>query len=244
VAKFFDDDIFLDARRAKKDFHKIISRDKATKWEKNSESLVNKILTSKIDGNKIFNEILKAKPQDFSDLKNFYLERTGDAGINAWNNLKGQIFQQALDKATSGAQRGAKTGEAVPIFNGRQFENVFKPLKTSRATLEKGNSDNKFTSIFSKAEQELIGDIIEITKLRKPNPSNPQGSGPSGFALNRAVKGLINSAIDKAPVSGSYVEKRQVNKAIDIEKKAESDFANPEPITKNQKKYINRERRN
>jgi len=233
VANIVGDDIFLDARRAKTDFHKVISRDKTNKWEKNSESLVNKILTGKVDPDKVFDQILKARPQDFEDIKDFYLNRSGDAGVNAWNNLKGQVFQQALDKATSGSQRGAQ-GDVVAQFNGTAFANVFEPMKRRRASARKGDKQTQFDAMFSKSEQELINDIIDITKLRKPSPSNPQGSGPSGFAIDRAVKGLIMGAVDKVPVLGNYVEKSAAQKAQKIEEMAERQFAFPKVLTKEQ----------
>lgn len=238
VARIVGDDIFADARMAKRDFHRVLSRDKANKWEKNSESLVNKILTGRVDANKLHDVILRSRPQDFDDIKDFYLNRSGDAGINAWNNLKGQIFQQALDKATAGAQRGTSTGETISQFNGKAFENVFAPLRGRRSSTKKGDKETQFEAMFEPHERELINDIIDIARLRRPNPSNPQGSGPSGFAVDKAIKGLITGAVDNFPVLGNYVEKRSANKILKLEQEAQKQFAFPKVLTGEQEKMI------
>jgi len=238
VADIVGEDIFLDARMAKQKFHEVLSRDKVNKWEKNSDSLVNKILTGRVDSDKIYDQVLKSSPQDFDDLKHFYLNRSGDAGINAWNNLKGQVFQTALDKATSGAQRGDATGAVVSQFNGRAFENYFKPLRTRSASKKKGDKETRFDSMFSPDERELIDDIIEISRLRRPNPSNPQGSGPSGFQLKRVVDNVIKGTADKVPVLGGYIEKRGIDKAQSSAKASEEAFAYPDVLTKSQQKTI------
>jgi len=205
VAGAVGEDLFFDARQQKRRFHELIERRKGGKFDKYTGNLLEDILYNKVPQEQIVNKIIKTnRPEEFAHLKDFFLNKSGDAGISAWNNLKANIFDEAIEKA-----RGAKTEGGVDSFVGSRFEKVFAPLKNTKAGKGK-DAPTRYEALFTPEERSLIDDIIEISKARTPVKSVYAGSGPSGFAVNRAVESLIDRMSPK--MLRNSIEKRRLRR--------------------------------
>ena len=186
VAKVVGEDLFEDARRQKRQFHNLIERRKTSKFDRSKGSLLEDILYNKVDQNKINQKIKSARPEEFEHLQEFFQDKSGDAGLSAWQNLSASVFEEAIEKA-----RGAKTEGGIESFNSNAFKKVFEPLKNSKASKGR-NAETKFEAMFSPEEQSLINDIIDIGELRKPTKSVFAGEGPSARGQLRAVEVLLD----------------------------------------------------
>jgi len=182
VASAVGEDIFKDARQAKINMQAVIERGRRNKFDKTKGSFLEDVIDNKIPEEKIIPRLLTGRDDDFTAFKRFLLNDAGPEGIQSFNNIKAQVLRDALDKAiTQGKGEG---GQA--IFSGAGFRNALKGIKQTK----------KYNELFNADERELIDDIIEISRLRVPNRSVAQGSGPSGFAIQQA-KNEINRAIFK-----------------------------------------------
>lgn len=211
VSAAVGEDIFFDARRSKQRFHELIERRKTSKFDQRTGSLLEDILYNKVNQDKIVDKIKASRPEEFQQLQEFYLNQAGDAGISAWNNLKAQIIQEAIDAA-----QGAKGEGGIPTFNGRQFARRFQQLRTTKAGRGK-NAPTKYDALFSPEERAIIDDVIELSDLRRPNKAVPLGSGPSGLAIQRAIDSLWQRMPDAL---GGGLEKRKAKEFKRLEKKA------------------------
>lgn len=187
VAKVVGEDIFKKARLAKIDFHKLFSRDKANKWEKNRSSFINDILTGAVNQDDIVKKLGTIKPELFDDAKDFFLNRSGDAGVSVWNNIKAQFIDDAM--TTSGGASGAIDGKKIDFFNAAQFTKKINQLKGRSGG--KGKRENRYEAMFNADERALFDDIITIGNLRRPDPRVPQGSGPSAMAIDAGTNSLL-----------------------------------------------------
>lgn len=229
VAGVVGEDLFKPARIAKQDFHKLISRGKVNKWEASQKSFIEDILTGKIQQDKIADRLGKLPPEQFDDAKDFFLNRSGDAGISAWNNYKASVLDQAIEKAR-GALSGAQDGQRIESFNSKAFERVFKPLKISKASKEKG-APTKYEAIFNESERALIDDIIAIGELRRPRKAVALGSGPTGLAVMDLIETLIDRPVGVS-TAGMVNPVNSLRKGVKArqDKRREEKFLRPEVV--------------
>ena len=159
----------------------MVRRQKRDMRDKSKNSLIEDILYNKVKQEKILDRILKAPDEDFVNVKDFYLNRSGPAGVQAWQNLKGQVFDDALAKATKGKTEGGGVE-----FNGETFKKQFANLSRTK----------KYEELFNEAERALIDDLAEISFLRKAKFGSGQGKGPTAHAVaevDLAKKGVSDS---------------------------------------------------
>jgi hypothetical protein len=188
VADAVGDDIFKDARQAKINFQGVIERGRRNKFDKTKGSFLEDVIDNKIPEEKIVPRLLTGRDDDFIAFKRFLLNDSGPEGIQSFNNIKAQILRDSLDKAiTQGKGEG---GQA--IFSGAGFRQSLQTLKQTK----------KYNELFNKDERELIDDIIEISRLRVPNRSVAQGSGPSGFAIEAAKNEVKREILKQIPIIG------------------------------------------
>jgi len=171
VATAIGGDIFADARLAKQQYQRMIERSRRNKRDRSSASLLEDIIYNKVPEDKIFTKLMNARDDDFASVKSILQETP--RGQAAWNDIKGQVIREALDRAIGGAgQRGG-----TKIFNGRLF----------RKYMQKYRGTKKYNELFSAEERKLIEDIEEIASFRVPDVAVPQGSGPTGFMVSEVA---------------------------------------------------------
>lgn len=107
------DDVFKQARSA--------ARERFSEFE---SKLLNKIVNDKLQPSQVFDELMKATPEDIAALKTSLNTgfREGDAiGGQAWNDFKGELYEWIWNKATAG--KGADG-----TFSGHQFKSALDKI--------------------------------------------------------------------------------------------------------------------
>lgn len=168
-------DLFAEARQKKIDFHEAVERGQLDRWDQRKGSLVEDILYNKIDEKDLVQKISRARPDDLEHLKEFLLSKGGDKGVETWQNIKGQILEDAIENAKVGKQEGGGFR-----FSGNKFKSSLSPILNNR----------KKDILFNKDEQLLIQDLIEIDRSRMPNSKVQQGYGPSSVSVSVAANAL------------------------------------------------------
>ena len=236
VISIVGEDIFKEARMAKVDFHQLFNRGPVNKWEKSQKSFIKDILTGVVNQDQIVPKMQNLSPEQFADAKDFFLQRSGPAGIASWNNFKARVLQDALDDAQK-SMSGSVEGKKIDYFDSKAFARKLKPLKERSAG--KGQKGNRFEAIFNKDEQSLINDLIAIGDLRRPDPRVAQGSGPSGAAIQDLQDAILNGNSGLArrgakALTSTIGNWRKGNK----QKALESSFINPRVLTGKEEKAI------
>jgi len=183
------EDLFEQARSAKADFERGLSRAKISKFDSRKQNLVRDMLDNKISPDNFTQDVVIAKKwraEDMSQLKN-YLSQT-ESGRQAWNDLRAQTVDLIQKRAFTGPVRA---------------DNVSKSLSRSGldSALDRIGS-SKMMVIFDKQEREFFKKMKEVAKLREPPPATFQGLGPSAQAFDEAkrrfpvVGGLIGLLSD------------------------------------------------
>jgi len=176
VLKIAGNDIFKQARKAKTDFHKEFTNARLNKFDTKRKNVLEKILDGTIEPDKAFQKIIKSGSiRDIETLKNTLLNGSGEQvtrGMQAWNDVRGQVLQEAFEKATKSA---AKSTLDEPIFNAKTFKDAMNSLGSKRKTL------------FSDVELETIEQLAKADSLRTPVALTGIGEGPTGVAINKLL---------------------------------------------------------
>ncbi len=178
------DDIFNQARKAKRDFEVGLERAKISKFDRRKQNLVKDVLENKINPDEFVNQVVLSKKWRAKDLKQL-TDYLSDIDTNALNDLKADVLETIKTKA----------------FAGPEDANGFKSL--SRAKLESiidGIGENKLKVIFDDKERKFLDDMLKIAKMREPVRGTALGRGPSAQAIARLEK-----SIKDIPVLGFLV---------------------------------------
>ena len=178
------EDIFNQARKAKRDFEVGLERAKISKFDRRKQNLVKDVLENKINPDEFVNQVVLSKKWRAKDLKQL-TDYLSDIDTNALNDLKADVLETIKTKA----------------FAGPEDANGFKSL--SRAKLESiidGIGENKLKVIFDDKERKFLSDMLKIAKMREPVRGTALGRGPSAQAIARLEK-----SIKDIPVLGFLV---------------------------------------
>lgn len=212
VAAAVGEDVFTEARAARRELARIFGRDKANKFDRSKGKLLEQILDGTLPENRIMPKILSDSldNRDLVKMKGFLTEDAGPEGAQAWLNLKGQVLRDAIQRAT-GTQARGEGGQVV--FNSNKFQNAISKLKRS----------GKHDLLFNSSEQAFIDDLIELGELRIPNRAVAQGRGPSAFAVDEAKGAIVDSIVDLVPGG------QKVSSIIDAVKAGRSEVGQTSP---------------
>ena len=188
VASAVGEDIFAEARQAKVSLQRIIERGRRNKFDSSKGSFLENVINNRIPEEKIIPKLLSGRDDDFAKFKTFLTEDSGEAGVQAWQDIKAQVLRDGLESALGTAGKGEG---GVRVFNANKFAQKFKNLRTS----------NKFNELFDPSERDLIDDIIEIGYLRLPPRLVATGKGPSGFAVDELRREIVR----QVPLVGDKV---------------------------------------
>lgn len=172
VLKARGDDLFREARAAKRDFEKGLERAGLSKFDNRRKNIVRDMLENKISPDTFVNDTVFAKgvrQEDLNQLK-VYLNQT-EKGKQAWNDLRAQAIEAIREKSFKGPVRE---------------DGVTRSL--SRDALEKTlkTIDKKSMVLFTAEERMFLNRMKEIAKLREPPPGRAIGGGPTEVAVNQA----------------------------------------------------------
>jgi len=176
VISVVGEDVFKEARQAKISYHKLIEKEKG-KRDATRGSFVEDIVYGKISPEQIPTKLKTANYSDKVKLKKFLTEDAGDAGKEAWNDMRAQVVQDAIEKAMSSS---GKAEGGVKKFQGKKFrDTVYNSLSTS--------DSRQIDLFFNKDERQMIDDIASVFEARIPQQLVQSGSGPSAFSVEQML---------------------------------------------------------
>jgi len=213
------DDVFKSARKAKTNFERGLTKNKLHKFDTNKVSLVRDMLNNKVAPEDFFDRAVKAKSRykaaDLVELKNYLHEGTPEqiqAGIAAWNNVRGDALRHIADTAFTGAE----TRLGTRSLSRAKYSQALKSI-----------GSEKLNVLFSPNERGLLNKIAAVAALKEPPPGTFTGSGPSSPAIKLAEQtlslklGIIYGAISDAlikPIKENATEKQVLNIIDDLAK--------------------------
>ena len=205
VASTVGEDVFAPARAARTNFARIVERGRRDKFDKSRRSFLEDVINNKVPEDKIVTKLLTGADDDFLKFKRFLTKDAGAEGVQAWNDIKAQVLRNALGKAT---RNFARREGGQQVFSAVKFRDQINVLKQSK----------KYNALFNGDEKRLIDDIIEIGELRAPIESVPQGSGPSGGAIQEESRALFQKIMEEIPVIGKRAQ--AISRALQASREA------------------------
>jgi hypothetical protein len=193
VARAAGEDVFKQARKAKADFEKGLSRAKVNKFDSRKQNLVRDILEQKINPNSVVDDVVFSKKWRAADLDQLksYISDSPD-GTKAFNDLRADTLQRITDKSFTG-----------PIDSqGFQAFSV-NALQKELSKLGKGKMD----VLFTKPEQEFLTRMVKVGKLSQPVRGTGLGTGPSGAAVAK-LEGLLG----RVPLLKESIERIKIDR--------------------------------
>ena len=196
VIRVAGEDVFANARAAKRSFEESFRKAKVSKFDQNQVSLVRDILENRIAPEELFEKAVRAKSRykasDLQSLRDYLFSGTeGDveAGLRAWNNLRGDALIHIKDTAFIGPV--TQTGNQSLSRAG--LDRAFKSI-----------GDAKLKVLFSDNEIKFLRDLAAVASLKEPPPGTFTGSGPSGPAI-RQLENSLNRLYGKIPLIGDFI---------------------------------------
>jgi len=182
-------DIFKEARRLNTQYKKTIERTRKSRRDKSRANLLEKILTSTVEPDKVVSRLEQAGIDDFKGVMNFLRsDESGAIGTQALQNIKASFFRKLLEASTK--QGSTVMGEPDITFVPMQkFVNKLK-------------QNGKYELIFDEAERKFITDMLRVSKARATDRLIASGDGPSGFAVNQAKEFAQRAFLAKIPIFG------------------------------------------
>lgn len=178
VMRGVGEDVFTEARAAKRQFEEDLSRVQAHRFDRRRTSLVRDVLENQIDPAELFNKAAlrggKYRAEDLRNLRDYLQSGTPQqqlSGQIAWNDLRAE----ALDFIRETASKGAPLGETEVRAITRN--------KMQRAIDRIG--PQKMEVLFTPQERGLLDDILRVAALREPPSGTFIGSGPSAPAIQQ-----------------------------------------------------------
>jgi len=180
------DDMFGQARSAKHNFEKELTRAKISKFDSRKKNIVRDMLENKDSVNpEVFtNNVVFGKSWRSTDLEQLkdYITTEGH-GKAAWNDLRADVLQKIKERSFIGPE------------DGDGFQSLSRD-KISKALAAIG--DNKLEVLFSPEEIGFLKNMERVAKFREPRKMTQQGFGPSA----KAVLGL-EKTMSNLPVVGA-----------------------------------------
>lgn len=194
-------DVFKQARNAYSNFKKELSLASRSKFDQKTGSIVEDILTGKVEPEQLLKKTVtntSASVRDLQKLKDYLLSGTDEQiaiGTQAWNDLRGQTVRHMLGKAIGTAGKG-EGGQ--PVFNGNNFRKELERI-----------GPQKLKTLFGDDYRKLL-EIAEVGKLRIPVSMTQQGKGPTAQAVSELGNSIpiIGRVIDIASGVGDNIAER------------------------------------
>ena len=187
VLSAYGDDVFKDARQAKADFERNLSRAKINKFDARQKNIVRDILENKIDPDRFVDQVITSKStraEDLEQLKRFVIGE--GEGQKAWNDTRAEALQFIKDSA----------------FRGPVDENGYQAI--SRDSLQRALNKigtPKLKVLFEPDELKFLKDVMDVAELREPVRGTAIGRGPSAQAIGRIEQQMKSNAFAGALIS-------------------------------------------
>lgn len=174
-------DVFKQARKAKAEFEKGLSRAKISKFDTRRANLVRDVLENKISPDEFSKNVVFSKKwrgEDIAQLKNYLAQ--DDVGKAAFNDLRAEVLQDI------------KEGAFIGPIDDQGFQALSRD-KLEKAIAKIGKP--KLEVLFSLEERKFLKSMAKIAQLREPVRGTAQGQGPSAQAVGRLRAQLRQDSI-------------------------------------------------
>jgi len=179
------DDLFNQARTAKRDFEKELSRAGVSKFDKRKTNLVRDLLENKVNPDTFVNDVVKSKKYRASDLDQLK-QYTASESPEAWQDLRAETLQTIKGNVFKGPKDDAGNQALSRAALESELNKIGKP---------------KLNVIFEPKEVKFFEDISKVAEIREPVRGTVLGLGPSGQLASKLEK-----TIKDLPVLGSLVD--------------------------------------
>lgn len=169
-------DVFNQARKAKTNFERELSRAKISKFDSRKANLVRDVLENKVDPDQLVDKVIFSKawrPDDLQQLKSYL--GTDEAGKAAFNDMKAEVLQKIKEKSFIGSVDEA----GMQALSRDKLQKAIKSIGAK-----------KMDVLFDREERKFLHDILEVAKIREPVRGTALGRGPSAQAISRLEQKL------------------------------------------------------
>ena len=206
VFKAAGKDVYDQARSAKREFEKGLSRAKISKFDDRKQNLVRDILENKVDPDRLTEQVVfskKWRPNDLEQLKD-YITDTPE-GLAAFNDLKADTLQEIKDMAFIGPQ----DAQGMRSLSADKLDKALKRV-----------GPKKLQVLFNEDERKFLSDLVKVTRLREPVKGTALGQGPTAQAVNSLKRvlrgdGVLGNLVDAIDITG---QNKAVLKALPKQK--------------------------
>jgi len=174
-------DVYEQARKAKADFERGLSKAKINKFDQNKKNLVRDVLENKVDPDQFIQKTILSKnwrKEDIGQLVRYVKDAPN--GDQAINDFKAQILEVIKDKSFTGADD--VTG--LPTLKVDQLDKTLKNI-----------GYGKLKEVFDPKEIKFLDDLIKIGRIRHPVGGTGIGEGPSALAINKLMNRMEKSSV-------------------------------------------------
>jgi hypothetical protein len=165
------EDVFKQARKAKADFEKGLTRAKISKFDSRKANLVRDILENKIDPDTFTKDVIfskKWRAEDLQQLKQY--SGTDSGGKQAFDDLRANTMQEIKERAFF----GPADADGFTALSRDKLEKAIKSI-----------GQGKLNVLFTSQERKFLDDMTKVAKLREPVRGTALGQGPSAQAVNK-----------------------------------------------------------
>jgi len=182
------DDVFNEARSAKRNFEQELNRAKVSKFDNRKDNLVRDVLENKIGGDEFTDKVVFGKKWRATDLQQLkdYLS-TDAAGKQAFNDLRADVVDTIKERSFIGPEDAAGN----KALSRDKLERTLKTIGPDRMKV-----------LFTPDERKFFDNMLQVAKLREPVRGTALGQGPSA----QAIIARLEERAKKVPVVGSIVD--------------------------------------
>lgn len=173
VFKSAGKDVFEQARKAKAEFERGLSKAKINKFDQNKRNLVRDVLENKVDPDQFVQKTMFSKywrKEDIGQLVNYVKDAPN--GEQAIKDFRAQILESIKDKSFTGADDA--TG-----LQTLKVDNLDKAIKSI--------GYGKLKAVFEPKEIKFLDDLVKVGRIRQPIDGTALGEGPTALAINKLM---------------------------------------------------------
>lgn len=167
-------DVFNQARKAKSDFERGLTKAKINKFDQNKRNLVRDVLENKVDPDQFIQKTIGSKAwrkEDITQLVNYVKDAPN--GEQAIKDFRAGILEYIKDKSFTGA-------DDVTGIQTLKVDNLDKAIKNI--------GYGKLKAVFNPKEIKFLDNLVKVGRIRQPVGGTALGEGPTGLAVNKLMQ--------------------------------------------------------
>jgi len=175
------EDVFKQARKAKADFERGLSRARVNKFDSRKTNLVRDVLENKIDPDSLAKDITQSKKyraEDLNQLKD-YLQQDAP-GKTAFDDLRAEVMNDIKELSFIGPEDASGNRALSRNALQKTLEKIGKP---------------RLAVLFNAQERKFLDQMLTVAKLREPVRGTALGRGPSSQAIQSLERNILRNPL-------------------------------------------------